>query len=265
MNWGGTQARVARWLCTLYHNPIGVLSKPFTPNDRPFAMPAAVTLHWPESDIAQIVFDLPGRSTNTLSSACWDDLSAILSELASHPGMVGILLSSGKPGQFLVGADLHEMAGRLERSAEQIQSDCQKHQQVLSRLHQFPVPTLALLAGPCLGGGLELALACDYRWTTPNALLGFPEVKLGLIPGWGGSVYLPRLIGLPTAASMILDAEPISSETALGCGLVDHVVPENLQLAEALIWLRSEGATKLSARRAERTPALEMAPVEREF
>lgn len=231
-------------------------------------MPAAVTLHWPSHDIGHVLLDQPERSTNTLTAALWSDLEAILSELEERPNLAAVLISSAKPGQFLAGADLHEMQERLDRTPAQVESDCLGHQKTLARLRRISAPTLALVEGACIGGGLELALACDLRWgiDSPLVSIGLPEVKLGLIPAWGGSAALPRLIGLPNAGELILDGEPISAEQAGACGLLDHLLPLNFSLDDVFQWLRTDEAKRRSLeRRAKRSQPVGLTPVEQDF
>ena len=171
--------------------------------------------------IGLLTIDVEGRSVNALSQSVWNDLLSVVKHAASMP-LSGLLITSGKQGQFIAGADLKEILSMMDRSEADIHTAFDKGRLVLSMLRDVPFPTIALIDGPCLGGGLELALACDDRIASdnPKTILGLPEVTLNLIPGWGATQRLARLIGIEPALEMILTGKPISTATAKALGLI---------------------------------------------
>lgn len=186
-----------------------------------------------ESDgIAELVLDVPGRSHNVLSREVLAELDQLLATIEGR-SLRGLIIRSGKPRGFIAGADVHEFRRILDaaRAAELTRAG----QLVLRRLNLLPYPTLALIQGPCLGGGLELALACSYRIASDSerTIFGLPEVKLGIHPGFGGTVRLPALIGPLPALSLMLSGRTIAARQARKLGLVDECVPERHLLAAA--------------------------------
>ena len=174
------------------------------------------------------MFDTPDSRVNLLDTRLMRCLDQRLAELESHIATgnpVAVVLWSGKPGTFIAGADVNEIA-RIE-DAEDGRAKSAEGQRIFRRLERLGVPKVAAIDGPCLGGGLELALACDWRVASDSSetTLGLPEVRLGLIPGFGGSVRLPRLIGIQRALSMILTGRSVSARTAHRDGLVDLIFP----------------------------------------
>lgn len=231
-------------------------------------MALAVTLQWPQTGLGQIVLDQVGRPTNTLTAAFWNEFQEVICELEQSQDLQAVLISSAKPGQFLAGADLQEMVQRLDRTPGQIEADCLARQNILRRLSALPVATLAWIDGACVGGGLELVLACDFRWgkDSPLVTLGLPEVKLGLIPAWGGSTSLPRLIGLPNAGELILDGELIGAIQAQSCGLLDQLLPLSTTIDTIIPWLLSDEAKQAAKERKEkRKEAIPLVEAEKDF
>lgn len=180
--------------------------------------------------IVFLEFDLPGEKVNKLTTAVLGLLDHLLDELASDPSVRGLILLSGKEGIFIAGADIGEIAGI--QSINEGNAKSAAGQRIFRKLEQSDVPVLAAIHGACLGGGLELALACHYRMATdhPKTQLGLPEVKLGIIPGFGGTQRLPRLIGLERSLEMILSGNSVDARKAKKIGLVNWVVaPERLR------------------------------------
>jgi 3-hydroxyacyl-CoA dehydrogenase/enoyl-CoA hydratase/3-hydroxybutyryl-CoA epimerase len=182
--------------------------------------------HWRlETDaerIAWLTFDLQGSSTNTLGSAPMRELNDRIAEIeAAQPRAV--ILRSAKENGFVAGADISEFGGLkdLEQSYRLVRSG----QQVFDRLAALPMPTVAAIHGFALGGGLELALACDYRVGADDGKLslGLPEVMLGVHPGFGGTVRTPQLIGVPAALDLMLTGRSLRAEEARKLGLVDRL------------------------------------------
>jgi 3-hydroxyacyl-CoA dehydrogenase/enoyl-CoA hydratase/3-hydroxybutyryl-CoA epimerase len=160
---------------------------------------------------AFLKIDAPGLTHNMLSRQMLADLDAAFDAIAAEPRLPLLVIRSGKPTGFLAGADLHgflEIADAAEAEALSAQG-----QRLFDKLAALPMPTLAGIHGPCLGGGLELALACDYRLVldNPKTQLGLPEVSLGLLPGWGGTQRLPRVVGLRRALEMILEGKRLGA------------------------------------------------------
>jgi 3-hydroxyacyl-CoA dehydrogenase/enoyl-CoA hydratase/3-hydroxybutyryl-CoA epimerase/enoyl-CoA isomerase len=211
-------------------------------------------------DLAQVTFDVPGSRVNTLSLAVLSELEQVLARLAGQPHLQGLIFRSGKPGMFLAGADLRELAA-APADPEQARMLVRRGLELIARLEALPYPTVVLIDGTCLGGGLELALGFDYRLagTHPKTELGLPEVKIGLIPGWGGTQRLSRLIGPSLAAELICSGEPVRASRALQLGLVFDVVASEHLLAEArrlLAWSRQSGDWRQVRRRKQQPVGL---------
>jgi 3-hydroxyacyl-CoA dehydrogenase/enoyl-CoA hydratase/3-hydroxybutyryl-CoA epimerase len=186
-------------------------------------MPAFTTQN--ENGIAVVTFDLPGEPVNKLTAAVRVELEALLNQLRDDAAVRAAVLISAKPDTFIAGADIEEFTAlTTQAQAERLSFEGQES---VSRVETFHKPIVAAIHGACLGGGLELALACHYRIATdhPKTQLGLPEVQLGLIPGAGGCQRLPRLIGARAALDMILTGKSERASKALRLGLVDEVVP----------------------------------------
>lgn len=175
--------------------------------------------------IADLTLDVADRRHNVLSREVLAELDQILTSLEGRP-LRGLIIRSLKPNSFIVGADVHEFRRITDaaRAAELTRAG----QLVLQRLHLLAFPSVAVIHGPCLGGGLELALACSYRVACDDerTSLGLPEVKLGIHPGFGGTVRLPALIGPLPALSIMLSGRAIAARQAHKLGVVDRLVPE---------------------------------------
>jgi 3-hydroxyacyl-CoA dehydrogenase/enoyl-CoA hydratase/3-hydroxybutyryl-CoA epimerase len=185
--------------------------------------------HWRlQSDAERILWltlDRQGTSVNSLNQEVISELESILNALKPKE-TAGLVILSGKSKGFIAGADIKQFVGI--KDAEEAYTLVRQVQKVFDRINDLPLPSVALIRGFCLGGGLELALACRYRIAedSPSTVLGLPEVKLGLHPGWGGTVRLPRLIGSVAAMKMMLTGQPVSAAKAKKLGLVDEAVAE---------------------------------------
>ena len=174
-----------------------------------------------------ISFFVPDHAQNVLTAEAVTELSRALDSVDAGPPPAAIVLRSKREGSFFAGADI----ARLERlhgmPPEEIERLCAAGRAVFSRLSSQPWPSVAIIDGICLGGGLELALACDLRVATdsPHTAIGCPEVKLGLLPAWGGTVRLARLIGPAAAVELTAAGENVDGPTAARLGLVDACVP----------------------------------------
>src|SRR5687767_6042516 len=200
-----------------------------------------------ENGVAVVTFDLPGEPVNKLSASARIELEALLIGLRDDSSVRAVVLISGKPDNFIAGADIEEFTALTSQDAAERLSF--QGQETVSRVETFHKPIVAAIHGACLGGGLELALACHYRIGTdhPKTQLGLPEVQLGLIPGAGGCQRLPRLIGARAALDMILSGRSERAAKAMRIGLVDEVVAPSILRSvavEAARRLVREGAVR---------------------
>jgi 3-hydroxyacyl-CoA dehydrogenase/enoyl-CoA hydratase/3-hydroxybutyryl-CoA epimerase len=177
-----------------------------------------------ENGIAILTFDLSGEPVNKLNGAVKAEFESLLEQLKNDGTVRAVVLISGKPDMFIAGADIEEFT-ELATQAE-AEALSREGQEMLNRVDTFPKPFIVAIHGVCLGGGLELALACDYRIATDHSKtqLGLPEVQLGLLPGAGGCQRLPRLIGARAALAMILPGKSETASKAFRIGLVDELV-----------------------------------------
>jgi len=184
--------------------------------------------HWTivrEADgLAMLVLDKVGATANTLSAAVLDELNEALDLLERDPPK-GLVIRSGKANGFIAGADVDEF-GEVKDEAGAL-AIVRRGWDTFERLAHVKYPTLALVRGFCLGGGLELAMACRYRVVIdePSTRLGLPEVLLGIVPGWGGIKRLPRLAGAPAALDLLLTGKTIDARRAKKLGVADECVP----------------------------------------
>ena len=182
--------------------------------------------------VAVVTLNRP-KVLNALNGATFAELDEVFRGLAAEPAIRVILLTGGGGRAFAAGADIGELAAT---NAENGAAFSRRGQQVFRNIERLRKPVIACIQGFALGGGCELAMACTLRLASDDARLGQPEVKLGVIPGYGGTQRMPRLVGRGAALKLLLTGEIISAEEALRIGLVDEVVPasELMQRAEAL-------------------------------
>ena len=193
----------------------------------------ALTVTRLEGDIAELNFDLQGESVNKFDSATVTSLTAALDALEAESGIKGLLISSGK-GVFIVGADITEFTALFDSTIEEITSFTAANNTNFNRLQNLPYPSCVAINGFAMGGGLEISLACDFRVMSTAAKIGLPETKLGLLPGWGGTVRLPRIIGVDEAVMWIATGKDQSAAAALKAGAVDAAATPD-QLREVAI------------------------------
>lgn len=212
------------------------------------AKPSSSALHLEIRDgsIGLVTFDLPNSRANTLGQAVLAEFEALVAQLANRTDLRGLILRSGKPGMFIAGADLREL-GSAGTEPDQIRAMVRRGLAILAALERLPFPTVAAVDGSCMGGGLELALGFDYRLASTGLKteFGFPEVKVGLFPGWGGTQRLARLLGPSLAAELICSGEAVKSQRARELGIVFDVVPTERLLEEAqrvLQWAQTSGS-----------------------
>jgi 3-hydroxyacyl-CoA dehydrogenase/enoyl-CoA hydratase/3-hydroxybutyryl-CoA epimerase/3-hydroxyacyl-CoA dehydrogenase/enoyl-CoA hydratase/3-hydroxybutyryl-CoA epimerase/enoyl-CoA isomerase len=204
-------------------------------------MASAFRLEELDGQIGLITFDLPDKKVNTLGRGVLQELAALVGQLEQRSDLRGLLFRSGKPGQFVAGADLNDIAALSYITADQAAVMLGFGHQLYSRMSRLPFPTVALIDGNCMGGGTELALALDERLasTSPQTQIGLPEVKLGILPGWGGTQRLPRLSGLNAAIEMITSGEAVSAARAVELGLAFDAVPSERLIDEGRRLLES--------------------------
>jgi 3-hydroxyacyl-CoA dehydrogenase/enoyl-CoA hydratase/3-hydroxybutyryl-CoA epimerase/3-hydroxyacyl-CoA dehydrogenase/enoyl-CoA hydratase/3-hydroxybutyryl-CoA epimerase/enoyl-CoA isomerase len=230
-------------------------------------MSGAFHLEERDGPIAVLTFDLPQKKVNTLSRGVLTELAEWVGKLAQRTDLKGLLFRSGKPGQFVAGADLNELGALAYAPKAQIEQAIDFGHQLYNQVSRLPFPTVALIDGNCMGGGTELVLSMDERLASasPETKIGLPETKIGLLPAWGGTQRLPRLIGL-NAIEMIGTGEPVPAKKAAALGLVFDVVPvdrlvdEGCRLIEIL---HASGDWK--RRRAERQQPLGLSPDQATF
>jgi enoyl-CoA hydratase/carnithine racemase len=173
--------------------------------------------------IVRLTLDDPSSRANTLNRAMWEALGEACAALRERDDLRGLVLLSVKPGIFVAGADLREIAALPIDDPQPTRELVHRGRDVLAALESLPFPTVAFIDGAALGGGFELALACDFRLAGPNpkVKVGLPEVKLGLIPGWGGTQRPARIIGLEAAARLVCAGDPLSATQGRELGLID--------------------------------------------
>jgi 3-hydroxyacyl-CoA dehydrogenase/enoyl-CoA hydratase/3-hydroxybutyryl-CoA epimerase/enoyl-CoA isomerase len=209
--------------------------------------------------IVELKLDLSGESINKLNQATLQEFDAATQAIAKDGSVKGVVVTSGK-SVFIVGADITEFGGMFAKGEESIAQNVLEVDRMFSRFEDLPVPTVAAINGICLGGGTELALSCDYRVMSTAAKMGVPEVKLGIFPGFGGTVRLPRLMGVDNAVEWIATGSDKRPDEALKDGAVDAVVePAKLRdAALALVGQCIAGKLDWRAKRAEKLAPLKL-------
>jgi 3-hydroxyacyl-CoA dehydrogenase / enoyl-CoA hydratase / 3-hydroxybutyryl-CoA epimerase len=202
-----------------------------------------------EDGVAVFTFDLPDSAVNTLSPETGFAFDALLTRAEQAPEVKAVVFTSGKKDNFVAGAKIDFL--QTIQTAEEAATVARNAQKGFDRLDAFPKPVVAAIHGSCLGGGLEWALACDYRLITdsPRTVLGLPEVQLGLLPGGGGTQRLPALIGVQAALDLILTGKHVKPAKAKRLGLADEVVPVSLLRPLALRRARELAAGTLKVER----------------
>lgn len=205
----------------------------------------AFNLSIDDNNIAWLAIDVPNEKMNTLQAAFADEMEQVFAEIEQHKGALqGLIIHSGKPDNFVAGADVRMLDAC--KSAQEAQALAEKGQQMFQKLADLAFPVVAAIHGPCLGGGLELALACDYRVCSDDdkTRIGLPEVQLGLLPGSGGTQRLPRLIGLLPSLDMILTGKQLRAKKAKKLGVVDACVPNTILLEVAKQFVEQKDKAK---------------------
>ncbi|HEV7928135.1 MAG TPA: 3-hydroxyacyl-CoA dehydrogenase NAD-binding domain-containing protein [Verrucomicrobiae bacterium] len=202
-------------------------STPGAPSNTPSTEQSQRTVHHfvRHDQICVLTFDRAGSAANIFDRRTLTELGEELDFIAGDPQIQGVVITSAKRSIFIAGADLHMMSENA--SPQDVRELIDLGQTMMNRLAALPIPTVAAIHGACVGGGYELCLACDYRVASTDRAtkIGLPETMLGLLPAWGGSTRLPRLIGLPAALDIILAGKTLAAKQALKRGMVDELAP----------------------------------------
>lgn len=217
-----------------------------------------------ENHIARLLFDAGQQAINKFDLATLDELQAAIEQLKQQPAIRGLTVASGKP-TFIVGADITQFHALFDNDEATIAQAVVDFNHIFAAFEELPFPTVALVNGACLGGGFEMTLACDYRVAGPNARFGLPEVKLGINPGFGGTIRLPRLIGIDNAVEWIATGKENKPDAALAVGAIDALVAaEQLQAAgDRIIEQVLAGDLDYQARRQEKQQPVKLNDIER--
>ncbi|GAK24900.1 LOW QUALITY PROTEIN: enoyl-CoA hydratase [Vibrio sp. JCM 19052] len=224
----------------------------------------AFSLKIDEQNIAWLAIDVPNEKMNTLQAAFADEMKEIFAQLKDTSGVKGMIIHSLKPDNFVAGADVRMLEACT--TASEAEALAKQGQELFQQLSDLPYPVVAAIHGPCLGGGLELALACDYRVCTDSdkTRLGLPEVQLGLLPGSGGTQRLPRLIGLLPSLDLILTGKQLRAKKAKNLALLMACVPETilLDVAKQLI---EKGKNKVNKKQSTKEKLMSGSGLGRKF
>ncbi|MGB5412467.1 MAG: fatty acid oxidation complex subunit alpha FadB [Woeseiaceae bacterium] len=224
----------------------------------------AITVETTDDGIAELCFDLTGDSVNKFNALTVNELKEATAAIAADKSIKGVMVTSGKP-VFIVGADITEFGSLFGGSEEElVERILGVNIEVFNVFEDLPVPTVAAINGIALGGGFEMTLVCDYRVMSAQAKVGLPETKLGIIPGYGGTLRLPRLIGADNAIEWIASGKDQAADVALKAGAVDAVVaPELLKdAATALLKQCIDGKLDYQAKRREKQEPLKLTKIE---
>jgi len=194
---------------------------------------SAFTLVRQENGIAHLVMDVVADTMNTLKAEFAEQVADVLAEIKSDTSITGIVVCSGKKDSFVAGADINMINDC--KTKEEVVALSRQGQTIFAQLEQLNIPVVAAINGACLGGGLELAMACHARVCSDSSktALGLPEVQLGLLPGSGGTQRLPKLVGVQKALDMMLTGKQLRAKQALKVGLVNDVVPNSILIETA--------------------------------
>ena len=216
-----------------------------------------------DDGIAHLTFDLIGEKSNVFNTLTLEELAKCLEAIKQAKDIKGLLLSSKKE-QFILGADIFEFLAHFKKSDEEMESWLTEINGIFSGYEDLPFPTVSAINGFAFGGGLEICLTTTYRVASKKAKIGLLETKLGIIPGWGGTVRLPRLCGADHAIEWISSGKQYKAEEALKVGAVDAVVePEHLiEGSKALLKRAIEGKLNWKKRVSEKKGPLELNEIE---
>lgn len=224
----------------------------------------AITVQTIDDGIAELCFDLQDESVNKFNALTVNELQEATAAIAADTSLNGVIVTSGK-AVFIVGADITEFGTQFGSSEEEVADKILRiNLDVFNAFEDLPIPTVAAINGIALGGGLEMGLVCDYRVMSDSARVGLPETKLGIIPGYGGTTRLPRLIGADNAIEWIASGKEQKAEQALRFGAVDAVVTPELLHESAVSLLQQciDGKLDYQAKRREKQEPLKLNDVE---
>ncbi|NYS62448.1 fatty acid oxidation complex subunit alpha FadB [Vreelandella salicampi] len=223
----------------------------------------AITVARGDDDIATLTFDLKDESVNKLSSAVVSELEEAVNALQSESGLKGLILTSAKEA-FIVGADITEFQSMFGKGDDFVSDMLKRVHSIFNAIEDLAFPTVTAINGLALGGGCEVLLTTDFRVMGEKAKIGLPETKLGIIPGWGGCVRLPRLIGADNAIEWISGGTENKADAALKMGAVDAVVPNSELDAAArdILERANTGELDYQARRDEKKGPLKLNAIE---
>ncbi|MGH6795675.1 MAG: fatty acid oxidation complex subunit alpha FadB [Methylocella sp.] len=222
-----------------------------------------IKVEFQNGGLAELRFERVNEAVNKLDALAFGELRRAIDAIATTPAIQGVLITSAKD-TFIVGADIFEFTGVFKRPEKDIAAFVGGNSAIITALNDLPVPSVAAINGLALGGGLEVALAADYRGMSSAAKIGFPEIHLGIFPGYGGTVRLPRLTGLGPSAEWIIFGAQQSAEQTLHAGAVDAVaVLEELRLAAlAMLKMAIAGEADWQGRRTRMKQSLGLAKEE---
>ena len=211
---------------------------------------------------ARLEFDLKNSSVNKFNRQTLEELEAAIGEVSAS-GVAGLVFTSAKPA-FIVGADITEFPAMFNESGDRLLAWLETSNALFNAIEDLPFPTVSAIDGIALGGGFELAIATDFRIATERAVVGFPEVKLGILPGFGGTVRLPRLLGADNANQWIAGGDQIRAEQAFREGALDAIVARETLLAgaERMIQRANEGELDWREVRRRKNAPLQLSPIE---
>ncbi|MGS2743963.1 fatty acid oxidation complex subunit alpha FadB [Halomonas sp. LS-001] len=223
----------------------------------------AISVVRSDEDIATLTFDLQGESVNKLSGAVIKELGEAVQTLSAEQGLNGLIIASAKDA-FIVGADITEFHQFFDKGEDYLVEMNLKVHEIFNAIEDLPFPTVTAINGLALGGGCEVLLTTDFRIMSDNAKIGLPETKLGIIPGWGGCVRLPRMIGADNAIEWIAGGTENRADAALKVGAVDAVVPQSdlLEAAADILHRANAGELDIEARRNEKKSPLNLNAIE---
>jgi 3-hydroxyacyl-CoA dehydrogenase/enoyl-CoA hydratase/3-hydroxybutyryl-CoA epimerase/enoyl-CoA isomerase len=224
----------------------------------------AISVQATDDGIAELCFDLQNESVNKFNALTVNELKDATAAIAADTSLKGVIVTSGKP-VFIVGADITEFGALFGAGEDEITDRILRiNLDVFNAFEDLPIPTVAAINGIALGGGFEMGLVCDYRVMSETARIGFPETKLGIIPGYGGTTRLPRLIGADNAIEWIASGKEQKAEQALRCGAVDAVVAPELvgDAARSLLKQCIDGKLDYAAKRREKQEPLKLNGIE---
>ena len=215
-----------------------------------------------DDGIVELKFDAQG-SVNKFDQATFEEYKAVVTAINNCNEAKGVMVTSAKP-TFIVGADITEFLSSFKQPEDELTAWAKNASDVFDSFEDIQLPTIAAINGIALGGGCEMTLVCDYRVADTNASIGLPEVKLGLMPGFGGTVRLPRLIGFDNAATWMSTGKAFKGAAALAQGVIDAVVePENLRSAAInMLKLAIDGKLDWRAKRQPKLVPLNLSPTE---